>query len=153
MEHKLLKELLDACFSAKRIVELMPPLPKGFKPRHIHIIDIIEELSRVQERVIVSDVCAKLGVTAPGITRLINELEAKGALLKEHCEEDRRYIRLSLTPKGKGLYKKYVHYYHQRLIALFDSLEIEDCQATINILNTMLHLMESHTIDLESENE
>ena len=35
------KELIDSCFIAKKITETMEELPKGFKPRHIHVIDSI----------------------------------------------------------------------------------------------------------------
>ncbi len=38
----------------------MPPLPKGMKPRHVHVIDCIYTLSKRLEYVSVKDVCNKL---------------------------------------------------------------------------------------------
>lgn len=32
------RSLLDVCWKAKAITELMPALPKGLKPRYVHVI-------------------------------------------------------------------------------------------------------------------
>ena len=41
-----MKALLDACYQAKRVRELLPALPKGVSPSYIHYLDTIEELER-----------------------------------------------------------------------------------------------------------
>ncbi len=38
MDTMHLKKLLDACFTAKHVIETMPELPTGMKPRHIHVL-------------------------------------------------------------------------------------------------------------------
>lgn len=45
MEISDVKKFLSACQEAKRITELMPPLPKGMSPRHIYVIDAVFQLS------------------------------------------------------------------------------------------------------------
>ena len=35
------RSLLDVCWKAKAITELMPALPKGLKPRYVHVIDAV----------------------------------------------------------------------------------------------------------------
>ena len=56
-----MKALLDACYQAKRVRELLPALPKGVSPSYIHYLDTIEELERRGVRVKVSDIrCAEL---------------------------------------------------------------------------------------------
>ena len=35
------RSLLDVCWKAKAITELMPALPKGMKPRYVHVIDAV----------------------------------------------------------------------------------------------------------------
>ena len=42
-----IKEFLDACHKAKRIAEMMPELPEGMTPRHVHVIDAIYQLERM----------------------------------------------------------------------------------------------------------
>ena len=39
-----LKQLLDSCFVAKRVIETLPELPPGMKPRHIHVLDAVHTL-------------------------------------------------------------------------------------------------------------
>ncbi|MEG1410710.1 MAG: hypothetical protein RSD36_12805 [Terrisporobacter sp.] len=60
--------MIDACFIAKRITEVMPELPNGLKPRNIHVIDCIAELKKEKE--------------------IINKYNEK---------EDKRIVSLSLT--------------------------------------------------------
>ena len=60
-----IKEFLDACHKAKRIAEMMPELPEGMTPRHVHVIDAIYQLERTGEMVKVSDVSEYLEVTRP----------------------------------------------------------------------------------------
>ena len=43
MRTEVLKQLLDACHLAKKSIETMPKLPKGMKPRHVHVMDVIGE--------------------------------------------------------------------------------------------------------------
>ena len=71
-----LKQLLDTCFTAKRIVETLPELPKGIKPRHIHVLDAIQDIQKQQGMCRVSDVSTKLNITMPSITKLVQELES-----------------------------------------------------------------------------
>ena len=74
MQEESVSKLLGACHEAKRIVELMPKLPQGMKPSHIHVIDVINQLQQRNGSVRVSDIGTALHVTNPGVTRLVNEL-------------------------------------------------------------------------------
>ena len=65
MEIKDVKLFLDSCHAAKRIVELMPKLPKGLTPRHIHVIEAIWQISQEYGTVKISDVSLFLRVTRP----------------------------------------------------------------------------------------
>lgn len=111
MTTEKLKELLDACFVAKRITETMADLPKGMKPRHIHVIDAIYELGR-NSLVRVNDVSRYLNITTPSVTKLINELLDMEAVAKSEDKEDKRFTLLSLTDKGLQYEKQYVTDYH-----------------------------------------
>ena len=52
----MIKSLLDACYQAKRIRDLLPPLPKGVAPAYIQYLDAIGQLERQGVRVRVSDI-------------------------------------------------------------------------------------------------
>ena len=111
MDISIIKNFLDACHEAKRVTELMPKLPKGMSPRHIHVLDAIWQLERAGKDVKVSDVSEFLNVTRPSITKLINELEREQAVEKEQDQSDRRVIHLRLTKLGEKYYKFYVEKY------------------------------------------
>ena len=48
-------------------------------------------------------VAERLIVQAPGITRLLDRLEAKGLVRRERCRADRRQVLCWITPRGLGL--------------------------------------------------
>ena len=86
MKQELLKCLSDACFYGKRITELMPPLPKGMKPRHMHVIDTIHMLQEKQERVCIGDVSAApnfgtVCVTALAAEHFVEKAGGRGVFL------------------------------------------------------------------------
>lgn len=112
MNTDTLKSLLDTCFTAKRIVETLPALPDGMKPRHIHVLDAIEEVSQKQGLCRVSDVSTRLNITMPSVTRLINELEQYGLVAKSADTADRRITLLSLTDSGLSCVRRHVHEFH-----------------------------------------
>ena len=51
MTVELTKRMLDACYQAKRIRDMLPPLPEGVMPSYIHYLDTIRSLEQagVQE--------------------------------------------------------------------------------------------------------
>ena len=82
MDIKTIKALLDACYQAKRIRDLLPELPKGITPSYIHFLDTIESLERQGQPVKVSDIGEALHIPRPGVTRTVKEMEGKGFLCK-----------------------------------------------------------------------
>lgn len=131
MTTQKLKELLDTCFVAKRITESMADLPRGMKPRHIHVIDAIFELGKLDGEVHVSDVSKQLNITTPSVTKLINELAAMGVVTKSETDNDKRFTLLSLTDKGLLYQEQLVTNYHSRWAE--NAADITDSEAEIAI--------------------
>ena len=55
MTPEKLKRMMDACYQAKRIRDLLPTLPEGVTPSYIHFLDILQTLAKQNEPVKVSD--------------------------------------------------------------------------------------------------
>ena len=151
MEISYVKDFLSACQDAKRITELMPPLPKGMSPRHIYVIDAVFQLSQCQEKVMVSDVSKLLGVTRPSITKVIQELEKLKVLTKIPDQEDKRIVHIALTSLGKEYYDFYVGEYHSWLAENFRDISPEDFSVTVSTIHRVLEIMKGLDITAYKE--
>ena len=134
-------ELLEACYEARRIVELMPKLPKGMKPSHIHVIDIISQLQHANGSVRISDIGTALHVTNPSITRLVNDLVGFKAAKKIQSKEDRRVFTVILTPLGQTYYTKYLEGYHGEVAERLSSISDEEMQAAARVIHEAYRIL------------
>ena len=141
MKVKRVSKLLEACYEAKRIVELMPKLPKGMKPSHIHVVDIICQLQQTNGLVRISDIGTALHVTKPSITKLVNELVELNAVKKTQSSEDKRVFTVSLTSLGQTYYKKYLEEYHQELARRLAGISEKDMTITARVIHEAYRIM------------
>ena len=102
-----IKRMLDACYQAKRIRDMLPPLPKGVTPSYLHYLDVMETLEQQGLPVRVSDISDTLHLPRPGVTRAVKEMEAKGYLQKQASAEDGRVTHLTITDAGRALSAQY----------------------------------------------
>ncbi len=139
------RDLIDACWAAKRVTEMLPELPKNMKPRHVHVIDAIWNLNHQSESTApvarVSGISAFLGVTAPSITKLVNELAGKGLVVKHASETDGRAVTLSLTEPAEEIRELYVHQFHEHLRGVLSDINPHDAATTVAVLQAMHRLM------------
>ena len=137
--------LLDACWKAKSITELMPEIPKGMKPRYVHIIDAVWHINAAHGQgtatARVGDVSAFLGVTTPSVTKLIGEMADRGLLVKHADDTDRRAVTLTLTDRGLAIRKAYVADYHEHLGELLTGITPEECETVARVMGRTLRLM------------
>ena len=53
-----------------------------------------------------ADLCRQLNYDTGSMTRMLSRLERKGVIVRKPSEEDRRIVRLHITPAGRKLYPK-----------------------------------------------
>lgn len=135
------RNFLDACHEVQRFMTFFPELPKGLSQRHIKVLQAVRELSG-EARVKISDISDYMGGTRPSITRLIRELEAKGALTKTQDTEDKRIIWLALTDLGEQYYEFYCRQYHTWLAEILGEIPPEDFDTTIHTIQEVSHLLQ-----------
>ena len=80
MTTEKIKRMLDACYQAKRIRELLPPLPQGVTPSYIQYLDNIHALEKQGIQIKISDISDVMNLPRPGVTRTVKEMETKGYL-------------------------------------------------------------------------
>ena len=136
-----ISEFLGACFEARRIVDLMPKLPKQMKPSHIHVIDIICQLQRENGTVRISDIGNRLHITNPSITRIVSELVDMKAVRKVQSRDDRRVFTVSLTAQGMKYYRKYIEEYHDAVAEKLAGVDSRDMNTAIRVIREAYGIM------------
>ena len=144
-----IKALLDACYQAKRVRELLPTLPKGVTPSYIQYLDTIEALERRGMQVKISDVSNALNLPRPGVTRTVREMEDRGYLRKTASDADGRITYLSITDAGKALSQTYNENFFSRLAPLLAGISEEDAACTVRTIEKLYQRMSERRITLE----
>lgn len=149
MDIQMIKAMFDACYQAKRIRDLLPPLPKGVTPSYIHYLDTIESLEKRGIQVKVSDISDTLNIPRPGVTRTVKEMESKGYLCKHTSPSDGRITYISITPAGKQLSERYNEQYFNRLAPFLEDIPEEDINCTIQTIERFYRVMTERRISVE----
>ena len=141
MTNKKIKEMLDACYQAKRIREMLPPLPEGVMPSYIQYLDAIQKLEKKDIRVKVSDISDVMNLPRPGVTRTVKEMEKKGYLSKIASPDDGRVTYISITEEGWKLFRKYDENYFGELSADLSDISEEDADCMIRTIAKFYQIM------------
>lgn len=149
MKTDTIKGMMDACYLAKRIRDLLPELPSGVAPSYIRFLDTIQKLERQNGKVKISDISDGLNLPRPGVTRTIKEMEAKGYLKKIASDEDGRITYIAITDDGKKLSDKYDRKYYNELSQYLDCIPEEDAQCMIDTIKKVYEIMCERRIYLE----
>ena len=148
MKTESIKALLDSCYQAKRIRELLPALPDGVSPSLIQYLDVIEHLQRRNACVKISDISDALNIPRPGVTRTVKEMVERGYLTKATSEQDGRITYLSITEAGRALSQTYNDQFFSQLAPLLADIPEEDAQCTIRTIETLHQIMSERRITL-----
>lgn len=141
MNQRLVKQMFDACYMAKRTRDLLPPLPEGVQPSYIHYLDCMQELEEKGKQVRISDLSEFLNIPRPGVTRTVKEMEAKGYLQKMASPDDGRVTFLTATENGRKLHQKYDEEYFSGLLPYFDSISDEEAETMIATIEKFYQIM------------
>lgn len=144
-----IKELLVACYQAKRVRELLPALPKGVASSYIHYLDVIEQLQQQGVQVKVSDISDALSIPRPGVTRTVKEMEGRGYLQKRTSDADGRVTYLTVTEAGKRLSQTYNAQFFAQLAPLLTDISEEDASCTVRTIGKLYRAMLQGGISLE----
>ena len=141
MTNEKIKRMLDACYQAKRIREMLPPLPEGIMSSHIRYMDMIQELQKQKDHVKVSDLSDVLNIPRPGVTRTIKEMEKKGLVQKTASPDDGRVTYLSLTDHGMEISEKYNENYFNELTPYLDDISDADADCMVQTIQKFYDIM------------
>ena len=141
MTNRMIKKMFDACYQAKRIREMLPPLPDGVTPSYIHYLDVIQALERKGVSVKISDISDTLNIPRPGVTRTVKDMEKKGYLRKIDSPEDGRITYISITQAGKELHQKYDEQYFNALAPYMSVISEEEAENMVQTIEKFYQIM------------
>lgn len=144
-----IKRMMDACYLAKRIRDMLPELPEGVAPSYISYIDTVHKLECRGKKVKISDISDTLNLPRPGVTRTVKEMEAKGYLKKIPSSEDGRITYISVTEAGEKLSEKYDKNYFGELAKYLDDISEEEADGMIHTIEKLYQVMHERRIGLE----
>ena len=96
-------------------------------------IHVIEAISIDKERTM-SEVAYDLSITVGPLTTAINKLIKKGYVDRRRIEEDRRVVLITLTEKGKEVYKFHEEFHNDMIKYTIDSFSIEEETVLVSAL-------------------
>ncbi len=90
-----------------------------------------------------SDVAKRLNITVGTLTVSINNLVKKGYVKRERCTKDRRVVNISLTKKGRVLYR-----FHAKVHSdMIKEIIIGMSEQEVNVLNSALTNLSRYLIE------
>ena len=141
MKSEKVKEMLDSCYMAKRILDMLPKLPEGVLPSYVRYLETIIELEEKNQKVKVSDVSEVLNLPRSGVTRTIHAMEEKGYLKKETAKHDGRVTYVTVTKEGKMIFEKYNKDYFQKLALCLNHVSNDEADCMIQTIEKFYEVM------------
>ena len=141
MTSEKIKEMLDSCYMAKRILDMLPKLPEGVLPSYVRYLETIIELEEKNQKVKVSDVSEVLNLPRPGVTSTIHAMEEKGYLKKETAKHDGRVTYVTVTKEGKMIFEKYNKDYFQKLALCLNHVSNDEADCMIQTIEKFYEVM------------
>jgi len=83
----------------------------------------------------VSDIASSIGITVPAITQIITALEKDGYVSRAMDPEDRRAVRVILTPAGDAMLEPAIRALDDIFISLIDYLGEDESRTLMNLLD------------------
>ena len=141
MTSEKIKEMLDSCYMAKRILDMLPKLPEGVLPSYVRYLETIIELEEKNQKVKVSDVSEVLNLPRPGVTRTIHAMKEKRYLKKETAKHDGRVTYVTVTKEGKMIFEKYNKDYFQKLALCLNHVSNDEADCMIQTIEKFYEVM------------
>ncbi|WP_070000676.1 MarR family winged helix-turn-helix transcriptional regulator [Cellulosilyticum sp. I15G10I2] len=151
---KIVNELLVELFNDILTIEKTALQNSRFSDLSItemHVLEAIGETPRTM-----TDVAGQVGITVGTLTTSINRLVKKEYVVRKRSEDDRRFVEIELSHKGKLAYKVHESFHQTMVKAMVDKLSDEDNEVLINSLTRLnqffkdqYHLIQSKNVDLK----
>ena len=144
MQKNLSDSLIDQVMDIQRVLRhCMPPMKKGESDlsfQQIHAVMLISE----EEGITMKEFAKHLHITSPSATSFVNRLVRMGWVQRFADKENRKLVRLRISPRGRKALEARLEQKKQRLRDFAALLPIDDQRALLRILQHLHRSLESH---------
>ena len=98
----------------------------------MHVIEAIGVTPRTM-----TEVAGQLGITVGTLTTAINRLVKKGYVLRNHAQDDRRFVVITLTRRGKLAHRLHESFHRTMVKSMVEGMPEEDSHVLIESLKRL----------------
>ena len=141
MNSQLVNDYLTSIFNNVLVIEESSLRGSQFKDvsiKEMHTIDVIGTMPNATP----SDISKELLVTLGTVTTSLNNLERKGYIERRRSSIDRRVVHLSLTKKGRLLYRLHKRFHNRMVMQVVEGMSSEEKNAMQKGLQNLYNFLE-----------
>ena len=141
MNYQLVNDYLTSIFNNVLVIEESSLRGSQFKDvsiKEMHTIDVIGTMPNATP----SDISKELLVTLGTVTTSLNNLERKGYIERRRSSIDRRVVHLSLTKKGRLLYRLHKRFHNRMVMQVGEGMSPEEKNAMQKGLQNLYNFLE-----------
>ena len=141
MNYQLVNDYLTSIFNNVLVIEESSLRGSQFKDvsiKEMHTIDVIGTMPNATP----SDISKELLGTLGTVTTSLNNLERKGYIERRRSSIDRRVVHLSLTKKGRLLYRLHKRFHNRMVMQVVEGMSPEEKNAMQKGLQNLYNFLE-----------
>lgn len=141
MNYQLVNDYLTSIFNNVLVIEESSLRGSQFKDvsiKEMHTIDVIGTTPNATP----SDISRELLVTLGTVTTSLNNLERKGYIERRRSSIDRRVVHLSLTKKGRLLYRLHKRFHNRMVMQVVEGMSSEEQEVMQKGLQNLYNFLE-----------
>lgn len=141
MDYQQVNDYLTSIFNNVLVIEESSLRGSQFKDvsiKEMHTIDVIGTMPNATP----SDISKELLVTLGTVTTSLNNLERKGYIERRRSSIDRRVVHLSLTKKGRLLYRLHKRFHNRMVMQVVEGMSSEEKNAMQKGLQNLYNFLE-----------
>ncbi|EOT29070.1 fatty acid biosynthesis transcriptional regulator FabT [Enterococcus saccharolyticus] len=138
-----INSLLVDVFNDILVIEESELKKSRFNDLSITEMHTIEAIGMYKKKT-TSEVAKELSITVGTLTIAINRLVKKGYVERIRSEDDRRVVKLSLTKKGKLLYRVHQHFHSQMIKEILVNMEEDEQHALLQALDNLHQFLQEY---------
>lgn len=138
-----INDLLVEVFNDILVIEESELRKSRFNDLTITEMHTLEAIGMYRKKT-TSEVAKELSITVGTLTTAVNRLVKKDYVERIRSEDDRRVVKLSLTKKGKLLYRVHQRFHRQMIEAILVDMEKDEAAALLKALGNLHHFLQEY---------